>query len=125
MVKTRSCICPEANNLFKDENEEAEMQSSNLYVGNLSYNVSSEDLRELFSAHGKVKDAKVIGDRGFGFVEMEEVADAEKAIEALNETEHEGRTIKVNEAKPREDRGSRGGGGGGGYQKRGYNQNRY
>ena len=101
------------------------MQSSNLYVGNLSYNVSSEDLRELFSAHGKVKDAKVIGDRGFGFVEMEEVADAEKAIEALNETEHEGRTIKVNEAKPREDRGSRGGGGGGGYQKRGYNQNRY
>ena len=101
------------------------MQSSNMYVGNLSYSVTSEDLRELFSNYGNVKDAKVIGDRGFGFVEMETVEEAEKAIEALNETEHEGRTIKVNEAKPREDRGSRGGGGGGGYQKRGFKQNRY
>ncbi len=99
------------------------MQSSNLYVGNISYTVTSEDLKELFSNYGKVKEAKVIGDRGFAFVEMETVEDAAKAIEALNETEHEGRTIKVNEAKPREDRGSRGGSGG--YQKRGYNQNRY
>ena len=107
------------------KNEEAEMQSSNLYVGNLSYSVTSENLKEIFSVHGNVKDAKVIGDRGFGFVEMEEVADAEKAIEALNETEHEGRTIKVNEAKPREDRGSRGGSGGGGYQKRDSRQSRY
>jgi RNA recognition motif-containing protein len=98
------------------------MQSSNLYVGNLSYSVKSEDLNELFSKYGKVKEVKIIGDRGFGFVEMETVEDAEKAIEALNETEVEGRTIKVNEAKPREDRGSRGGGG---YQKRGYNQSRY
>lgn len=97
------------------------MQSSNLYVGNLSYSVTSEDLRELFSAHGNVKDAKVIGDRGFGFVEMETVEAAEKAIEALNESDYEGRTLKVNEAKPREDRGSRSGG----YQKRGYNQGRY
>jgi len=102
------------------------MQSSNLYVGNLSYSVTSEDLKELFSAHGNVKDAKVIGDRGFGFVEMETIEGATKAIEALNESEYEGRTIKVNEAKPREDRGSRGGSrGGGGYQKRGYNQGRY
>jgi len=101
------------------------MQSSNLYVGNISYNVTSEDLRELFSNYGKVKEAKVIGDRGFAFVEMETVEDAEKAIEALNETEHEGRTIKVNEAKPREDRGDRGSRGGGGYQKRGFRQNRY
>ncbi len=85
------------------------MQSSNLYVGNLSYSVTSENLRELFSKHGPVKDAKVIGDRGFGFVEMETVEDAEKAIEALNEADYEGRTLKVNEAKPREDRGSRGG----------------
>jgi RNA recognition motif-containing protein len=89
--------------------EEAKMQSSNLYVGNLSYSVTSENLRELFSNHGPVKDAKVIGDRGFGFVEMETVEDAEKAIEALNESDYEGRTLKVNEAKPREDRGSRGG----------------
>ncbi|MEE9555458.1 MAG: RNA-binding protein [candidate division Zixibacteria bacterium] len=95
------------------------MQSSNLYVGNLSYSVTSENLRELFSNYGQVKDAKVIGDRGFGFVEMETVEDATKAIEGLNETDYEGRTLKVNEAKPREDRGSRGGGGGG-YQKRGY-----
>ena len=98
------------------------MQSSNLYVGNLSYSVTSEDLKELFSAHGNVKEAKVIGDRGFGFVEMETVEGATKAIEALNESDYEGRTLKVNEAKPREDRGSRGGGG---YQKRGYNQSRY
>ncbi len=98
------------------------MQSSNLYVGNLSYSVTSEDLKELFSNHGAVKEAKVIGDRGFGFVEMETVEGATKAIEALNESDYEGRTLKVNEAKPREDRGSRGGGG---YQKRGYNQSRY
>ena len=98
------------------------MQSSNLYVGNISYSVTSEDLRELFSNYGNVKEAKVIGDRGFGFVEMETVEEAEKAIEALNETEHAGRTIKVNEAKPREDRrGNRGGG----YQKRGPRQDRY
>jgi len=102
------------------------MQSSNLYVGNIAYSVTSEDLKELFSNYGSVKEAKVIGDRGFGFVEMENVEDAEKAIEALNETEHAGRTIKVNEAKPREDRRSnRGGGGGGGYQKRGPRQDRY
>jgi RNA recognition motif-containing protein len=98
------------------------MQSSNLYVGNLSYSVTSEDLKKLFSTHGNVKEAKVIGDRGFGFVEMETVEGAAKAIEALNESDYEGRTLKVNEAKPREDRGSRGGGG---YQKRGYSQNRY
>ncbi len=85
------------------------MQSSNLYVGNLSYSVTSENLKELFSNYGAVKDAKVIGDRGFGFVEMETVEDAAKAIEGLNETDYEGRTLKVNEAKPREDRGSRGG----------------
>jgi RNA recognition motif-containing protein len=93
------------------------MQSSNLYVGNISYSTTSDDLRDLFSVHGTVKEAKVIGDRGFGFVEMETVDDAAKAIEALNETEHEGRTIKVNEAKPREDRGSRND-----YQKRSFRQ---
>ena len=96
------------------------MQSSNLYVGNISYSVTSEDLRELFSNHGKVKEAKVIGDRGFGFVEMETVEEAEKAIDALNETELDGRTIRINEARPREDRGSRGG-----HQKREFRQNRY
>jgi RNA recognition motif-containing protein len=93
------------------------MQSSNLYVGNISYQTTSEDLRELFSNYGQVKEAKVIGDRGFGFVEMETVEEAAKAIDALNETEHDGRTIKVNEAKPRVERGSRNN-----YQNRGFRQ---
>jgi RNA recognition motif-containing protein len=91
------------------------MQSSNLYVGNLSYSVTGEDLKELFSQFGEVKEAKVIGDRGFGFVEMNTVEEAAKAIEELNETEYEGRTINVNEARPRQDRQNRGG-----YQKSGY-----
>jgi RNA recognition motif-containing protein len=91
------------------------MQSSNLYVGNLSYSVTGEDLRELFSQFGDVKEAKVIGDRGFGFVEMNTVEAAAKAVEELNETEYEGRTIKVNEARPRQERQNRGG-----YQASGY-----
>ena len=91
------------------------MQSSNLYVGNLSYSVTGEDLRELFSKFGEVKEAKVIGDRGFGFVEMTTVEAAAKAVEELNETDYEGRTIKVNEARPRQERQNRGG-----YQKSGY-----
>jgi RNA recognition motif-containing protein len=91
------------------------MQSSNLYVGNLSYSVTGENLKELFSQYGGVKEAKVIGDRGFGFVEMNTTEEAGKAIEELNETEYEGRTINVNEARPRQDRQN-----GGGYQKSGY-----
>jgi RNA recognition motif-containing protein len=91
------------------------MQSSNLYVGNLSYSVTGEDLRELFSQFGDVKEAKVIGDRGFGFVEMNTVEAAAKAVEELNETEYEGRTIKVNEARPRQEKQNRGG-----YQRSGY-----
>jgi RNA recognition motif-containing protein len=91
------------------------MQSSNLYVGNLSYSVTGEDLRELFTQFGDVKEAKVIGDRGFGFVEMNTTEAAEKAVEGLNETEYEGRTIKVNEARPRQDKQNRGG-----YQRSGY-----
>ncbi len=93
------------------------MQSSNLYVGNLSYSVTGEDLRELFSQFGEVKEAKVIGDRGFGFVEMNTTEAAAKAVEELNETEYEGRTIKVNEARPRQERSNRDRGG---YQKSGY-----
>ncbi len=90
-----------------------------LYCGNLSYNVSSSDLETLFSAYGVVLNAEVIMDRdtgqskGFGFVEMERDADAQSAIQALNETTHDGRPLKVNEAKPRMDRGGGGGGGGG------------
>ena len=93
-----------------------------LYVGNLSYSVSSSDLESMFSAHGTVESAEVINDRatgrskGFGFVEMGSDSEAQAAISALNGHEHEGRALTVNEAKPREDRGGGGGGGGrGGY----------
>ena len=91
-----------------------------LYVGNLSYNATSSDLEQLFSQHGTVQSAEVIQDRdtgrskGFGFVEMGSDQEAQAAITALNGQQHDGRTLTVNEAKPREDRGPRGGGGGGG-----------
>ena len=90
-----------------------------LYVGNLSYNVTSSDLEQLFGQHGQVTSAQVINDRdtgrskGFGFVEMGTDEEAQAAIAALNGQEHSGRQLTVNEAKPREDRG--GGGGRGGY----------
>lgn len=90
-----------------------------LYCGNLSYNVNSSDLESLFSEFGDVQSAQVITDRdtgrskGFGFVEMANESDAEAAIAGLNEKDHDGRALKVNEAKPREDRGGGGGGGGG------------
>jgi len=88
---------------------------SKLYVGNLAYSVSSDDLRELFSQVGQVQSATVISDKfsgqskGFGFVEMASADEASKAIQQFNETELKGRNIKVNEAKPRE--GGFGGGG--------------
>src|SRR5690348_1563743 len=91
-----------------------------LYVGNLSYDVDSSALQELFGAHGTVESAQVISDRdtgrskGFGFVEMSTDEEAQAAIAALNGQQHEGRALTVNEAKPREDR-PRGGGGGGGF----------
>ena len=90
-----------------------------LYIGNLSYDVSDSDLEALLSPHGTVLSAQVISDRatgrskGFGFVEMESDSEAQAAIEALNGTESGGRSLTVNEAKPREPRS--GGGGGGGY----------
>ena len=89
-----------------------------LYVGNLSYSVDSSTLQQLFSPHGTVESAEVISDRetgrskGFGFVEMASEGEAQAAIAALNGTEHEGRALTVNEAKPRENRGGGGGGGG-------------
>jgi RNA recognition motif-containing protein len=89
-----------------------------LYCGNLSYNVSSADLEQLFSQFGTVESAQVISDRdtgrskGFGFVEMASEAEAQAAINGLNEKEHDGRPLTVNEAKPRENHG---GGGGRGY----------
>jgi RNA recognition motif-containing protein len=91
-----------------------------LYCGNLSFNVSNEDLEGLFSQYGTVQSAQVIVDRdtgqskGFGFVEMGSDAEAQAAINGLNEQPHEGRNLTVNEARPREERPRGGGGGGGG-----------
>ena len=96
------------------------MNSKKLYVGGLPYSVSDRQLEELFSAHGTVESARVITDRmtgrskGFGFVEMSSQSEAEEAIEKLNSTDMEGRSITVNEAKPREPRSGGPGGGGGG-----------
>ena len=84
-----------------------------IYVGNLNYDTNDEALLALFQQHGQVESAKVVTDkysgrsRGFGFVEMPDSAEAQKAIEALNGQEVEGRPLKVNEARPR---GSGGGG---------------
>lgn len=92
----------------------------NLYVGNLAYTVTESDLRTAFEAFGTVDRASVITDRdsgrskGFGFVEMPNNSEADAAIKALNDTALNGRNIKVNEARPRENRPQRGGGGGGG-----------
>jgi RNA recognition motif-containing protein len=94
-----------------------------LYVGNLSYSTTDADLQRLFEGSGTVESATIITDRdtgrskGFGFVEMATREEGEAAIKALNGTEIGGRSLTVNEARPREDRGGFGGGGGsrGGY----------
>ncbi len=91
-----------------------------LYVGNLSYDVSSSDLEALLAPHGTVQSAEVIMDRdtgrskGFGFVEMGSDAEAQAAISAMDGQDQGGRALKVNEAKPREPRSGGGGGYGGG-----------
>ena len=96
--------------------------SMKLYVGNLSFNTSNTDLQELFASVGTVESASVVEDRdtgrsrGFGFVEMSSKEEGERAISELNGKEVDGRELKVNEAKPRENRAGGGGGGGrGGY----------
>lgn len=91
-----------------------------LFVGNLDFGTTSEDLEQLFTQYGAVASATLVSDRdtgrsrGFGFVEMSSDEEALAAISALNEKEFKGRTIVVNEAKPRTDRGGGGGGYGGG-----------
>ncbi|MFH0777603.1 MAG: RNA-binding protein [Candidatus Eisenbacteria bacterium] len=80
------------------------MQGSRLYVGNLGYAVTSRELEELFSTYGSVKQANVIEGKGFGFVEMSSVPEAEKAKEGLDASDFKGRTLKVDEARPRKTR---------------------
>ncbi|MDW8265983.1 MAG: RNA-binding protein [Gemmataceae bacterium] len=93
--------------------------AKNIYVGNLVWDATADDLVNLFREHGTVTRAQVIMDRetgrsrGFGFVEMDNDAEAQRAIDALNGRPFNGRPLTVNEAKPREDRGGRGGGYGG------------
>lgn len=93
---------------------------TNIYVGNLSFRATEDDVRNAFSAHGEVASVNIIMDResgrsrGFAFVEMPNSDDAGSAIEAVNGQEIDGRSVTVNEARPREDR-PRGGGGGGRY----------
>jgi RNA recognition motif-containing protein len=92
-----------------------------IYVGNMSYDTSEDDLRKAFEAHGQVDSVAVISDqysgrsKGFGFVEMSNDAEAKAAIESLNDSDMSGRTLKVNEARPRND--SQRGGTRGGYKR--------
>jgi RNA recognition motif-containing protein len=83
------------------------MQVSKLYVGNLSYSVTTDQLQELFSNHGQVKDVRVIEGKGFAFVEMSSTSEAEKAKDALDGSDFGGRTLRVDEARPQRDRDSR------------------
>jgi RNA recognition motif-containing protein len=89
----------------------------NIYVGNLAYSVTEDELRDAFGAYGEISSVSLISDKftgqskGFGFVEMPNNSEADAAIKALNETALKGRNIKVNQAKPRGERPARGGGG--------------
>ncbi len=92
----------------------------NIFVGNLNFNTSEDDLRQMFAAYGQVDRVSIMTDRdtgrsrGFGFVEMSNAEEGEKAIAALNGQEVGGRTLNINEARPKTERGGGGGGGGGG-----------
>src|SRR5256885_16688252 len=105
--------------------------NNKLYVGGLPYSVTDGKLEELFQAHGTVESARVISDkftgqsRGFGFVEMGSGNEAQTAIDALNGTQFDGRTLTVNEAKPMAKRDNFGGGGGGRGERNGGGRNRW
>ncbi len=93
----------------------------NIYVGNLSFDTKDSDLQQAFGAYGQVSEVRMIADRysgrskGFAFVEMPNKTEAEAAIQALNGKDLQGRTLTVNEARPREQKSGGGGGGGGGF----------
>jgi RNA recognition motif-containing protein len=102
--------------------------AKNIYVGNLSFNATEDQVRDLFAQYGQVNSVAMITDRdtgrfrGFSFVEMEDAA-ANAAIQALNDTEFDGRTLRVNEARPREERS--GGNRNNNYRKNNYRKDRY
>lgn len=106
--------------VVRDRKIGPERMAKNIYVGNLPYTTTSDELVELFQAYGTVTSGQVVIDkfsgrsRGFGFIEMSSDAEANAAISALNGTQYGSRPLTVNEARPREER-PRGGGGGGGY----------
>jgi RNA recognition motif-containing protein len=104
----------------------------NIFVGNLDFNTSEEELRQLFEAHGQVDRVSIMTDRdtgrsrGFGFVEMANAEEGDKAIAALNGSQVGGRTLNVNEARPKPERTGGGGGGGGrGRERSGGGRNRW
>jgi RNA recognition motif-containing protein len=118
----------QGNNPGGPGTERSSLMAKNIYVGNLVWECTSDDLLALFQEHGAVARVQIITDRetgrsrGFGFVEMENDAEAAAAVQALNGFNFKGRALTVNEAKPRESGGGRGGygGGGGGYGGGGY-----
>ncbi|MCK5567899.1 MAG: RNA-binding protein [Actinomycetia bacterium] len=83
------------------------MQGNKLYVGNFKYDVTEEQLEKLFAEHGQVVKVNVIGNKGFGFIEMSDNSEAEKAKDALDGTDFEGRTLRVDEARPQKPRTDR------------------
>jgi len=113
-----TCQSAELSSHFRQLNAEGR-RVKNIFVGNLSFNTNEDELRQAFEAYGQVDRVSIMTDRdtgrsrGFGFVEMASNEDGEKAIAALNGSQVGGRTINVNEARPKTERG--GGGGGGGY----------
>lgn len=93
------------------------MQGNKLYVGNLNYSVTNDELKELFGQHGEVKEVNIIEGRGFGFVEFATPEEAAKAKDGLDGSEFKGRNLRVNEARPPRNRDRGGGGGGGGFRR--------
>jgi RNA recognition motif-containing protein len=97
LFSQRNVIGLKRNN---NEKEEKSMQGSKLYVGNLKYSVTNDQLNDIFSNHGEVKSVNIIEGKGFGFVEMSSSVEAGKAKDALNDTDFEGRPLKIDEARP-------------------------
>jgi RNA recognition motif-containing protein len=97
LFSQRNVIGLKRNN---NKKEEKNMQGSKLYVGNLKYSVTNDQLSDIFGNHGEVKSVNIIEGKGFGFVEMSSSVEAGKAKDALNDTDFEGRPLKIDEARP-------------------------